>query len=140
MCEERTYVKYGGNKTKIKWKTKSTLQPKGREDYAWEEREAVTRSVMAERRTRGQQYAGLHQQRVTIRLREVISPLLPHFCNAFLRLHLECGAQVWGHQHKKDDELFKWIFFLLTRFHGRGTFLSSESDAVHHRTGQLEGR
>jgi len=74
MSEERTYVKYGGNKTKIKWKTKSTLQPKGREDYAWEEREAVTRSVMAERRTRGQQNAGLHQQKGSSREGRGLSP------------------------------------------------------------------
>lgn len=74
MSDERTYVKCGGNKTKIEWKTRSTLQRKGREDYAWEEREAVTRSMMAERRTRGQQYAELHQQKGGSRAGRGLSP------------------------------------------------------------------
>lgn len=86
---------------------------------------------------------GCINKRMNIRLREVISSLLSHFHNtstAFLRPHLECGVQVWGHQHKEDEKLLEWIIFLLTRFHGRGTFLSSESDAVHHGTGQLKER
>jgi len=48
---------------------------------------------------------GCNKKSMTSRLREVILPLY----SALVRHHLEYCIQFWGSQHKKDNELLKWV-------------------------------